>query len=173
MLSPLWATSTLRRVSAWPESVERVTAFLAQTGAEVRVEEFPEGTKTAQDAANAVGCKLGEIVKSLLFECDGRTVLALIPGDKRADTAKIAAAAGAETAQVASAEKVRELTGVEPGAVSPVPPPEVDHILVDRRLLLSEAVWIGAGSPKHIACLTPAELVRLSRAEQLDLVVDA
>lgn len=159
-------------MSAWPEPVERVTAFLAQAGAEVRVEEFQEGTKTAQDAANAVGCKLGEIVKSLLFECEGRTVLALIPGDRRADTAKIAKAAGTATAQVASADHVRELTGVDPGAVSPVPPPAVDRVLVDRRLLLPEAVWIGAGSPKHVACLTPAELVRLSRAEQLDLVVD-
>jgi prolyl-tRNA editing enzyme YbaK/EbsC (Cys-tRNA(Pro) deacylase) len=159
-------------VNAWPEPVERVTAFLARAGAEVRVEEFPEGTKTAQDAATAVGCKLGEIVKSLLFECDGRTVLALIPGDRRADTAKIARAAGAETAQVASADRVRELTGVDPGAVSPVPPPAVDRVLVDRRLLLPDAVWVGAGSPKHVACLTPSELVRLSRAEQLDLVTD-
>jgi len=159
-------------MASWPEPVERVTAFLTRAGAEVRVEEFPEGTKTAQDAADAVGCKLGEIVKSLLFECGDRTVLALIPGDKRADTAKIAAAAGADSAKVASAERVRELTGVDPGAVSPVPPPGVDRVLVDHRLLLPDAVWIGAGSPKHVACLTPAELVRLSGAEQLDLVVD-
>jgi prolyl-tRNA editing enzyme YbaK/EbsC (Cys-tRNA(Pro) deacylase) len=67
---------------------------------------------------------------------------------------------------------VRELTGVEPGAVSPVPPPDVGRVLVDIRLLLPDAVWIGAGSPKHVACLTPAELVRLSGAEQLDLVAD-
>jgi prolyl-tRNA editing enzyme YbaK/EbsC (Cys-tRNA(Pro) deacylase) len=159
-------------MASWPEPVERVTAFLSKAGAEVRVEEFPEGTKTAQDAADAVGCKLGEIVKSLLFESNGRTVLALIPGDKRADTTKIAAAAGGESAKVASAERVRELTGVDPGAVSPVPPPDVDHVLVDIRLLLPDAVWIGAGSPKHVACLTPAELVRLSGAEQLDLAAD-
>ncbi len=159
-------------MASWPEPVERVTAFLSKAGAEVRVEEFPEGTKTAQDAADAVGCKLGEIVKSLLFECDGSSVLALIPGDKRADTAKIAAAAGATTARTASAERVRQLTGVDPGAVSPVPPPDVDHVLVDIRLLLPDAVWIGAGSPKHVARLTPAELVRLSGAEQLDLVAD-
>ena len=156
----------------WPEPVARVTAFLAEAGGEVRVEEFPEGTKTAQDAADAVGCRLGQIVKSLLFECDGRPVLALVPGDKRADTAKIAAAAGASSAQVASADRVRELTGVDPGAVSPVPPPPVDRVLVDHRLLLPESVWIGAGSPKHVACLTPAELVRHSGAEQLDLVAD-
>lgn len=156
----------------WPPAVQRVTDFLARAGAEVRVEEFPAGTSTARDAAEAVGCKLGEIVKSLLFECDGRTVLALVPGDKRADTAKVAGAAGAETAKVASADRVRELTGVDPGAVSPVPPPEVDRVLIDRRLLLSEIVWIGAGSPMHVARLAPAELVRLSRAEQLDLVAD-
>jgi prolyl-tRNA editing enzyme YbaK/EbsC (Cys-tRNA(Pro) deacylase) len=96
----------------------------------------------------------------------------MIPGDKRADTAKIAAAAGAERAQVASADRVRELTGVDPGAVSPVPPPAVDRVLVDRRLLLPEAVWIGAGSPKHVACLTPSELVRLSQAAQADIAAD-
>src|SRR5262245_56042771 len=159
-------------MSGWPEPVERVTAFLAKAGAEVRVEEFPEGTRTAQDAADAVGCKLGQIVKSILFECDGRTVLAMIPGDKRADTAKIARAAGGETSRVATAERVRELTGVDPGAVSPVPPPPVDFVLVDPRLLIADNVWIGAGSPKHVACLAPAELLRLSGAEQTDLVTD-
>jgi prolyl-tRNA editing enzyme YbaK/EbsC (Cys-tRNA(Pro) deacylase) len=159
-------------VESWPEPVARVTSYLAKAGAEVRVEEFPAGTKTAQDAANAVGCKLGQIVKSLLFECDGRTVLALVPGDKRADTAKIARAAGSASAQVASAERVRELTGVDPGAVSPVPPPPVDHVLIDPRLLVADSVWIGAGSPRHVACLAPAELMRLAAAEQTDVVAD-
>ena len=159
-------------MTSWPEPVDRVTAFLTKAGAEVRVEEFPAGTKTAQDAADAVGCKLGQIVKSLLFESAGRTVLAMIPGDKRADTAKIARAAGGESAQVASAERVRELAGVDPGGVSPVPPPAVDLVLIDPLLLLSDSVWIGAGSPKHVACLAPAELMRLSGAEQLDLVAD-
>lgn len=159
-------------MSGWPEPVERVTDFLTRTGAEVRVEEFPEGTRTAQDAADAVGCKLGQIVKSLLFEGGGKTVLAMIPGDKRVDTAKIAGAVGADSAAVASADRVRALTGVEPGAVSPVPPPPVDFVLIDPRLLLPESVWIGAGSPKHVACLAPAELMRLSGAEQVDLVTD-
>lgn len=156
----------------WPEPVERIRSFLVKAGAEVRIEEFPEGTRTAQDAAKAVGCKLGQIVKSLLFECDARTVLALIPGDRRADTAKIAQAAGTRNAEVASAERVRQLTGVDPGGVSPVPPPAVDRVLIDRSLLLADSVWIGAGSPKHVACLAPAELMRLSGAEQTDLVAD-
>jgi prolyl-tRNA editing enzyme YbaK/EbsC (Cys-tRNA(Pro) deacylase) len=159
-------------VDAWPEPVERVTAFLARTGAEVRVEEFPAGTTSAQDAADAIGCKLEEIVKSLVLECDGRSVLAMVPGDRRADTAKIARAVGAEAGRVASPARVRELTGFEPGAVPPFPPSDVDRVLIDRRLLLHDHVWVGAGSATHIARVSPAELVRLSRAEQLDLVSD-
>jgi prolyl-tRNA editing enzyme YbaK/EbsC (Cys-tRNA(Pro) deacylase) len=159
-------------MGSWPEPVQRVAAFLGYTGAEVRVEEFPAGTPTAQDAADAVGCKLGEIVKSLVFECDGRSVLAMVPGDRRADAAKIARAVGAERARVASAERVRELTGFEPGAVAPFPPAKVDRVFIDQRLLLHDHVWVGAGSETHIARVAPAELVRLSRAEHLDLVAD-
>ncbi len=160
-------------MSSWPDAVERVTTFLARNGAEVRVEEFPGGTPTAKAAAEACGCKLGEIVKSLVFECEGRTVLALVPGDRRADAAKIAAAVGAGRAEVASADRVRELTGFDPGAVAPFPPADVDRVVIDGRLLLPENVWVGAGSPSHMACLSPAELVRLSGAEQFDLVQDA
>jgi len=159
-------------METWSEPVARVTDFLAHTGAEARVEEFPGGTPTAAAAAEACGCKLGEIVKSLVFECDGRTVLALVPGDRRADAAKIAEAAGTGRAKVASAERVRELTGFEPGAVAPFPPSPVDFVFVDRRLLLPDNVWVGAGSPMHMACLSPAELLRLSGAEQTDLVAD-
>jgi len=159
-------------MKSWPEPVERVTAFLGHAGAEVRVEEFPGGTPTAQDAAEAIGCKLGEIVKSLVFECDGRAVLAMIPGDRHADAAKIARAVDAEKARVASAERVRELTGFEPGAVAPFPPSRVDRVLIDQHLLLYEHVWVGAGSETHVARIAPAELIRLSRAVHLDLVAD-
>jgi prolyl-tRNA editing enzyme YbaK/EbsC (Cys-tRNA(Pro) deacylase) len=159
-------------VGAWPDPVERVTAFLGRVGAEVRVEEFPAGTPTAAAAADAIGCKLSEIIKSLVFECDDRTALAMIPGDRRADTGKIARAVEAERAQVASAARVRELTGFEPGAVAPFPPGKVDHVLIDRLLLLQDHVWVGAGSATHLARLAPAELVRLSRAVPLDLATD-
>jgi prolyl-tRNA editing enzyme YbaK/EbsC (Cys-tRNA(Pro) deacylase) len=159
-------------MGAWPEPVERVTAFLGHAGAEVRVEEFPAGTPTAQEAADAVGCKLDEIVKSLVFECGGRTALAMIPGDRRADAAKIASAMDADRAKIAPPARVRELTGFEPGAVAPFPPAKVDRVLIDRHLLLHEHVWVGAGSEMHLARLAPTELVRLSRAEHLDLVSD-
>jgi prolyl-tRNA editing enzyme YbaK/EbsC (Cys-tRNA(Pro) deacylase) len=159
-------------VRAWPEPVERVTAFLRHAGAEVRVEEFPAGTPTAHEAAEAIGCKLGEIVKSLVFECDGRAVLAMIPGDRRADAAKIARALDADQARIAPPARVRELTGFEPGAVAPFPPAKVDRVLIDQHLLLHEHVWVGAGSARHMARLAPAELIRLSRAVHLDLVAD-
>jgi prolyl-tRNA editing enzyme YbaK/EbsC (Cys-tRNA(Pro) deacylase) len=149
----------------WPEPVERVARFARETGAEVRIEEFLEGTPTAVDAANAVGTSLGQIVKSLVFECDGQPVVALVPGDRRADPKKVAAAAGVERAQVAGPERVLEVTGFEAGAVAPFPLPQIDKVFIDPRLLRHDRVWVGAGSKRHMASLPPSELVRLSRAQ--------
>jgi prolyl-tRNA editing enzyme YbaK/EbsC (Cys-tRNA(Pro) deacylase) len=160
-------------VTAWPEPVERVARFLRESGTEARVEGFPEGTPTAGDAARATGSKLEQIVKSLVFVCDGRYVLALVPGDRRADAGRIAAAAGAEQAKIARGAQVEEATGFEPGAVAPFPLRRVDAVLVERRLLVHEHVWIGAGSPRHMAMLTPGDLVRLTRARAADIVEPA
>ena len=157
-------------MSAWPEPVERVAAYLREAGAEARIEEFEAGTPTAADAARAVGCEPAQIVKSLVFVCDDRFVLALVPGDRRADDAKVARAAGAERARVAKAAEVEIATGFAPGAVAPFPAPRVNGVLVDRLLLAHEVVWIGAGSPKHIAALAPSELARVARATPADLV---
>jgi prolyl-tRNA editing enzyme YbaK/EbsC (Cys-tRNA(Pro) deacylase) len=154
---------------AWPEAVERVNAFLREAAAEARVEEFPAGSATAQEAADAVGCDLARIVKSLLFECEGRPVLVLVPGDRRADKAKVAAAAGAATANVASPQWVKEMTGFEPGAVAPFPLQRIEQVFLDRALLVHDRVWIGAGSSRHMAGLAPSELVRLARATPFDV----
>jgi prolyl-tRNA editing enzyme YbaK/EbsC (Cys-tRNA(Pro) deacylase) len=159
-------------VSTWPESVENVAAFLRAAGAEARLEEFDAETATAADAARAVGAEASDIVKSLVVLCDGRPVLALVPGDRRGDLAKIARAAGANDARIARAEEVRSITGFEPGAVAPFPLPKVERVVVDRALLSRRAVWIGAGSPRHLAVLPAPELVRLSRAIPADLVSD-
>jgi prolyl-tRNA editing enzyme YbaK/EbsC (Cys-tRNA(Pro) deacylase) len=154
----------------WPQPVERVTEFLRSAGAEVRVEEFADGTPTAQAAARAVGCELSQIVKSLVFDCDGKPVVAMVPGDRRADADKIAAAAGGRLARIAGAEEVQDATGFEPGAVAPFPLPRVERVFIDRTLLGHRVVWIGAGSDRHMAALSPAELVRLSRARPVDVV---
>jgi Cys-tRNA(Pro) deacylase len=156
--------------STWPEPVERVSEYLRQMGVEARVEEFPEGTPTAADAARAVGSKLGQIVKSLVFDCGGRWVVALIPGDRRADAAKIARAAGTPKAKIASPEQVEKATGFVAGAVAPFPLPRVDSVFIDRNLLSHKRLWVGAGSPSHMAEVSSGDLVRLSRGQVMDAV---
>jgi prolyl-tRNA editing enzyme YbaK/EbsC (Cys-tRNA(Pro) deacylase) len=157
----------------WPEAVERVASFLRAGGVEARIEEFEAGTPTAEDAARAVGCKLGQIVKSLVFECDGKPLVVMVPGDRRADAGKVRRAAGCRKAKVAGPDQVRAATGFAPGAVAPFPLPKVDRVLVDRQVLVHERVWVGAGSPNHMATLGSADLVRLTKAEPMDAVVEA
>jgi Cys-tRNA(Pro) deacylase len=157
-------------VPAWPEPVQRVASFLRESGAEARLEEFSEGTPTAADAARVVGCEPAQIVKSLVFDCDGRRVLVLVPGDRRADPAKVARAAGADSARVAARDEVERATGYAPGAVAPFALADVHDVLVDRGVLRHELVWVGAGSPAHLAGVAPAELVRLARARPTDAV---
>lgn len=152
-----------------PEPVQRVARFLADTRAEARLQEFRSGTPTAVDAADAVGCELDQIVKSLLFLCDGDPVLVLVPGSRRADPGKVTAAVGAASAKIAPPPVVLEITGFEAGGVAPFPQPGVRDVLVDPSLLSWPEVWVGAGSDRHMAGLTPVELVRLSRARQADV----
>ena len=154
----------------WPEPVERVAAFLREAGAEARLEEFGSGAPTAEEAARAAGCTPDQIVKSLVVMCDGRPVLALVPGDRRADTRKVAAAAGARKARLADAAEVESATGFAPGGVAPFPLPRIDQVFIDQALLTHDLVWVGAGSPTHLAVLRPIELVRLSRARPVDAV---
>ena len=164
---------TLPSVSAtWPEPVARVAAVLERAGLEARIEAFVEPTETAADAARAVGAELGQIVKTLLFMCDGRAAVALVPGDRRADAKKIARLVGATRATIAGPAEVLEITGFEPGAVAPFPLPNVWHVLIDRSLLMHDEVWVGAGSTSHLAALEPQDLASLSRAQAADLVSD-
>ena len=157
-------------VAALPEPVERVSSFLRDSGAEARIQEFADGTPTAADAAAAVGCGLDQIVKSLVLVCGDRPVVALVPGDRRGDPAKVARALGSESARVASAEEVESATGFAPGAVAPFPLPNVDTVLMERSLLQHSFVWAGAGSSRHMVGIAPVELGRLARAKPMDVV---
>ena len=153
----------------WPEPVARVAEVLKRTGVDARVEEFPEGTPTAGAAAKAVGSSRAQIVKSLVFVCDGRPTLALVPGDRRADENKVAAAAGARHARVARPDEVLAATGFEPGGVAPFPAPGVAQVLMSGELLAHDRVWIGAGSERHMVGLSPVDLLRLTQAHTADL----
>lgn len=157
----------------WPGSVERVAAFLRDTGAEARLEELPAGTSTAAAAADAVGCTLGQIVKSLVVICDGTPVVVLVPGDRKADTGKVARLVEAQRVTVARAEEVVEATGFEPGGVAPFPLERVAAILVERTLLRHRTVWAGAGSDRHVVAIAPSELVRLTRGRVEDVVLES
>jgi len=158
-------------VRPWPHEGERVSEFLRAAGAEARIEEFAVETATAADAARAAGCDVSGIVKSLIVLCDERPVLALVPGDRRGDTTKIALAAGSGKARVAHAREVPVLTGFAPGAVAPFPLQRVERALIERVLLAEDELWVGAGSTRHMAVLPTRELVRLTKAAPADLVV--
>jgi len=154
----------------WPETVQRVSSVLAAAAVDARVQEFPEGTPTADAAARAVGCELAQIVKSLVFVCDGVYVLVLVPGDERADERKVAEGAGARRVRVARPPEVENATGFAPGAVAPFPQRAVARTLMEAALLQHEVVWIGAGSASHMAAIAPADLQRLARARACELV---
>jgi prolyl-tRNA editing enzyme YbaK/EbsC (Cys-tRNA(Pro) deacylase) len=153
----------------WPEAVERVAAVLRGAAVEARIEEFAGATPTAREAAAAIGCDASAIVKSLVFVCDGAYVLALVPGDRRADEEAMAAATRTTTVRIARADEVQHATGFEPGAVAPFPQRAVADTVIDRSLLAHALVWIGAGSSSHMAALPPADLARLARARPFDL----
>jgi prolyl-tRNA editing enzyme YbaK/EbsC (Cys-tRNA(Pro) deacylase) len=157
-------------VTEWPEPVQRVSAVLKAAAVDARLEEFGDGTPTARGAAKAIGCDLSQIVKSLVFVGDGAYVLALVPGDRRADEAAIAAAVDMSAVRIATADEVMAATGFEPGGVAPFPQRSVARAVIERELLRHQIVWIGAGTTSHMAGLPPAELQRLAGAAVGDIV---
>ena len=110
-------------------------------------------------------------MKTIVFVCDGEYVLALVPGDRRADERKVAAEMGASQVRVARADEVFDATGFEPGSVAPFPRRDVIAALIERTLLQHQSVWIGAGSRAHMAMLAPSDLQRLAGARTADVVV--
>jgi prolyl-tRNA editing enzyme YbaK/EbsC (Cys-tRNA(Pro) deacylase) len=153
----------------WPEPVQRVSAVLRDAAVDARIEEFSEGTPTAREAAQAIGCELAQIVKSVVLVCDGAYVLALVPGDRRADESAVRTEVGATEVRVARPEEVVHATGFEPGAVAPFPQRAITQTLIDRSFFAYDEVWIGAGTSSHMASLRPAELVKLSGARSVEL----
>ena len=156
-------------MSGWPEPVERVADFLRKAAVESRVEEFPEGTLTAEDAARAVGCDLAQIVKSLVFTADGDPVMVLASGDHQVDTAAVATALGVEKVKRADADTVRAATGYPIGGVPPVAHSSELRLLVDRHLATYDVLWAAAGTPHAVFSTTFDELVRLTGGETADV----
>ena len=142
-------------------SVGRVRAALEAAGSPAAIVELAETARSAEDAARAVGCPLGAIVKSLVFAIDGRPVMALVAGDRRCDIAALPAALSiAGKARRADADLVREATGFAIGGVAPVG--HALPVVVDASLRRFAEVWAAAGHPFCVFRTTPEELLRLT-----------
>lgn len=152
-----------KRLSA---SAERVAQLLRERGfGHLEVVELPQSTRTAQEAAQAVGAEVGQIVKSLVLMGSRGGYLFLVSGKNRLDLAKAGRAAGEEV-RMASPEEVRALTGFAIGGVPPVAPLPA---FLDQDLLAYPLLWAAGGTPRALFALTPEELLRLSRAQPVDL----
>ncbi len=129
----------------------------------MEVVELPGSTRTAEEAAEAVGCELGQIVKSLVFRGSesGKTLLVLVSGPNRADLKQISQWFG-ESVTMADPEFVRERTGFSIGGVAPVGLPESFPMLIDQDLFQFEFIWAAAGTPRSVFRLTPEDLLQLT-----------
>jgi prolyl-tRNA editing enzyme YbaK/EbsC (Cys-tRNA(Pro) deacylase) len=151
--------------------VNRFEAWLSSSEAGIAVKEFPEGTRTAADAARAVGCELGQIVKSLVFVAGGRPVVALVSGANRLDEQRLAAIAG-EPVVKADAETARAATGYAIGGVPPFGHATEVPVFMDRDLLGHAEVWAAAGRPDSVFEIAPGRLKELCNAIVTDLKVE-
>ncbi len=150
-------------------NVIRVIDAARAAGLEIEVERFPEGTRTAADAARAVGCEVGQIVKSLVFMADDRALLALVSGVNRVDTGRLAQAIGVREVRKADGDEARAATGFAIGGVPPFGHASPVDVVVDRDLLAHERLWAAAGLPDAVFPITPDDLVRVSGGRQIDL----
>jgi prolyl-tRNA editing enzyme YbaK/EbsC (Cys-tRNA(Pro) deacylase) len=149
-------------------AIERFTESARTLGVEPRILRFPEGTKTASAAAEAIGCDVAQIVKSLVFLADDRAVIAFTSGANRVDPAKLAEVAGASEARRASSEEARAATGFAVGGTPPFGHPARLPAYIDPTLLAFQQVWAAAGTPDSVFPLPPSELVRAAGAQPAD-----
>jgi prolyl-tRNA editing enzyme YbaK/EbsC (Cys-tRNA(Pro) deacylase) len=150
-------------------NVERVAAALRAAGAKDDVRELDESTRTAAEAAAALGVPVGAIVKSLVFAADGEPVLVLASGDHQVDTTAVARTLDAAHVGRADADLVRDATGFPIGGVAPVGHPHPLRAVVDRHLAGFDQVWAAAGTPRAVFATTYDELVRLTGGTPADI----
>jgi prolyl-tRNA editing enzyme YbaK/EbsC (Cys-tRNA(Pro) deacylase) len=151
-------------------AVERFLEAAGVLGLSPEVREFPQGTRTAADAARAIGCQVGQIVKSLVFVAGRETpFLALTSGPNRADTDRLSRLMGGAPVRQATPDEVREATGYAIGGTPPFGHPRPLRAFCDRDLLEHREVWAAAGTPRSVFPISPADLLRASRAEATDI----
>ena len=150
-------------------NVVRVVSAAKERGLEIKTKRFPEGTKTAADAAAAIGVTVGQIVKSLVFGVDGEIVMALVSGSNQLDEKKLALAAGGTKCARVDADAVREATGYPIGGVPPFGHSTQLRVFVDPDLLQYDEVWAAAGTWNDNFGAAPDDIVRVAGGVVTDL----
>jgi prolyl-tRNA editing enzyme YbaK/EbsC (Cys-tRNA(Pro) deacylase) len=149
-------------------SVERVRAALQKAGHPDTIEAFPNGTRTAQDAAAAVGCTVAQIAKSIILRAGEQVILVMISGVNRVDVKKISRALGVKV-KAADGRWVRDTTGFAIGGGAPLGHMGRPRVFIDADLMTLEPIWAAAGSPRHVFRSTPSELLRLTGGTVADV----
>ena len=150
-------------------NVVRVMEAARERGLEITTKRFPEGTKTAADAAAAIGVSVGQIVKSLVFGVDSEIVMALVSGSNQLDEKKLAAAAGGAKCSRVDADAVRAATGYPIGGVPPFGHSTQLRVFVDPDLLQYDEVWAAAGTWNDNFGANPNDIVRVAGGVVTDL----
>jgi prolyl-tRNA editing enzyme YbaK/EbsC (Cys-tRNA(Pro) deacylase) len=153
-------------------NVQRVVQAAADAGLLIDVVRFPASTRTAEDAARAVGCSVAQIVKSLVFVVDGEPVGALLSGADRLDPVRLAAAMDGSDVRRADGDEVRSATGYAIGGVPPLGHARPLPILIDEHLLEHAEVWAAAGLPDAVFRVAPEALERAAGARRAAIAVE-
>jgi len=152
-------------------TAQKVAEFARQQGLELTITEFEVSTRTAQDAADAIGCQVAQIVKSLVFVVNGQPTMALVSGNNRLDEKKLASICqvGRKKVKRANAEVVRTATGYAIGGVAPFGYPESLPVYIDQDFWQFDTIWAAAGTPNTVFPITPDDLVKISHGMKADL----
>jgi len=162
----------MSKASSKMSSVDRVREHLKNCGLTIEVMELAESTRTAALAAEAVGSPLGAIVKSLVFMADGKPVLVLVSGDKRADHKKLERILKARRVMIANADQAREATGFAIGGVPPVAHKTKLLTLIDKHLGRFENLYAAAGSPRAVFTISYQALLEITEGQLADVTED-
>ena len=151
-------------------SAQKIQDALHKLGVNCHIIEFTESTRTAQEAADRVGCQLGQIVKSLIFKgkASNKGILVLTSGANRVDEKKLGAYAG-EAIGRADADFVRTVTGFAIGGVPPVGHAQPLETYIDEDLMLYPSVWAAAGTPNAVFETSPSDLVKIAHGKVMSI----
>jgi len=152
-----------------PPTSLRFVAAAEALGLSIDVQEYPDGVKTSADAATAIGCEVSAIAKSIIFMADDKPVVAILSGDTRLDTKKLAMAMGATKVRRAELDEAKTATGFAAGGTPAFGYPSPIAVFIDPQLRRHDEVWSAAGTPTTVYRIPLADLIVASGAVEIDL----